>query len=295
MKHLVFSLLLLFFAGFANGQVDSLMLLEKDLAKFNDYFVNADKYSHRKEAHEKFVDLLHKALQRDNSFYYPFDSLQWISIITPPDKSFRIFTWILLKDIGDNEYYAILQTKDGKIVDLTDNGGDISDMEYQTFDPASWFGQLYYNIYQYDVDGKHNYLLFGMRRLNKYNKIKIAAPVVIDEEKEIIGFGREIFEDTLYPGKFKNRIILLTRADAASTLNYDDDLGLIVYDHTTAIPDRWAKMTGFGYVPDGTYEGYYLDGKKWKYKKRIFTRKYSKPPVPNPILDKNKDKNIFGR
>ena len=31
----------------------------------------------------------------EKSFKYPFDSLQTLSILTPEDKSFRIFNWIL--------------------------------------------------------------------------------------------------------------------------------------------------------------------------------------------------------
>ena len=294
MKRIVFMLFIIALAGSASGQLDSLAKTETQLAKYNDYFVNADRYSHRKDAHKKFVKLLYKALKQDSSFYYPFDSLQWISIITPPDKSFRIFSWILSKDYGDNKYYGILQKNDGSIIELTDNGGELSDIEYQTFDSSSWYGQLYYNIYQYETGGKKHYILFGMRQLDKYNKVKIAAPVILNDTGGSITFGKEIFEDTLSNDSYKNRIILLTRASAASRLNYDEDLGLIIYDHTIPIPDRWAKEAGFGYVPDGTYEGYYLKGDKWKYKNRIFTQKYDKPPVPKPVLDKEK-KDIFGR
>jgi len=294
MKHIVFFLFWIGFSVVASGQLDSLAKTEVDLARYNDYFVNADKYSHRKDAHKKFVKLLHKALERDSSFYYPFDSLQWLSIIMPPDKSFRIFSWILLKDYDNNRYYGILQKQDGSIVELIDNGGDLSDIEYQTFDPSSWYGQLYYNVYQYEAGGKKRYILFGMRQLDKYNKVKIASPLILDDTTGSITFGQEIFEEPRYQDGYKNRLILVTRALAASTLNYDEDLGLIIYDHTIPIPDRWAKEAGFGYVPDGTYEGYYLKGDKWKYKNRIFNRKYDKPPVPKPVLDKKK-KDIFGR
>src|ERR1700744_6541800 len=63
------------------------------------YYANVIAYSSqprdRFSSDSIFTRMLVKALRTPHSFYYHFDSLQTISILYPPDSSFRIFTWIM--------------------------------------------------------------------------------------------------------------------------------------------------------------------------------------------------------
>ncbi len=254
---------------------------EKKLARYNDYFVNADQWEHRKAAHDNFKPLFESTLKKDSSFYYPFDSLKWISKLIPPDSSFRVFSWQLTKSDSINYYFGYLQKKDGRLYELKDNKEFFSDLEYEVFTNDDWYGQLYYNLYSYRNRNKNEYILFGYKRLNKYDKIKIAAPVFFEDGN--VYFGKEVFQDTLRQGGLKNRVILETANEAASKLNYDEDLGIIIYDHTIIIPLKRPSWMHPPMVPDGSYHGYKWDGEKWKFINKVFNQKYDKNSIPGRI------------
>ena len=64
----------------------------------------------RYTANKAFINILQEILSYKKSFSYPFDSLTTISRIYSPDKSFRIFNWLIKRDIDDYEYFCIVQT-----------------------------------------------------------------------------------------------------------------------------------------------------------------------------------------
>jgi len=291
MRYFLFYLFLFINVPFFNAQ-NRFDIANKKLGQYNDYFVNADVAAHRIYAHDKFKNLFEKTLKKDSSYYYPFDSLKWISKLIPSDSSFRIFSWQLNISEGENEYYGYIQKRDGSLHKLTDNKEWFSDLEYEVFTPEDWYGQLYYNLYQYKNKDHNEYILFGYKQLNKYDKIKIAAPVYFENGE--IYFGKEIFEDTLREGGLKNRIVLQTINTAASKLNYDENMGIIIYDHTILIPLKRPQNIAPPLVPDGSYHGYKWDGTKWKFIDKVFNRKFDEKSIPG--RNKNhKNKDLLGK
>ena len=71
----------------------------------------------RQTANDRFIPKLVQALKTPNSFYFPFDSLETISIQYPEDSTFRIFTWGLEKETSFFHHYGAIQmlTEDGKL------------------------------------------------------------------------------------------------------------------------------------------------------------------------------------
>lgn len=284
------TIIFVFLTSFVLGQ-KNFKELEKETARYNDYFVNADNAIHRIYAHKKFKSLFEKALRTDSAFYYSFDSLKWISKLIAPDSSFRVFSWQLDISAGKKEYYGYIQMRNGLLYELKDNKEWFSDLEYEVFTPDDWYGQLYYNLYQYKNKDKNEYILFGYKQLTKYDKIKVAAPVYFEEDN--IFFGKEIFQDTLRQEGLKNRIVLQTANEAASKLNYDENMGIIIYDHTTVIPLKRSVKAGPAMVPDGSYHGYKLDGGKWIFIDKVFNQIYDENSIPGR-KKKDKEKNLFG-
>lgn len=291
MKSLLF-LYLFLFSFFSSIAQNDFHNIEKELAMYNDFFVNADKAEHRIEAHALFEDLFKKTLKKENSFNYSFDSLKWLSKLTAPDSTFRVFTWQLFISDYKVEYNGFVQTKDGSLYNLKDNKELFSDLEYEVFSNEDWYGQLYYNLHQYIKNGKNEYLLFGYKQLNKYNKIKVAAPIYFENKK--VYFGKEIFQDTLQEGGLKNRVVLQTVIEAASKLNFDNNLGIIIFDHTVLIPLKRPQEAGLSFVPDGSYHGYKWIGGKWNFIDKVFNLKLDDAPGENNKKDSRK-RGLFGK
>lgn len=266
--------------------------IEKELATYNDYFVNADMYVHRVFAHKKFKELFEKALKTNNSIKYPFDSLKWISNLTAPDSSFRVFSWQLTESDSKRKYFGFIQLRDGTSYSLIDNDDIFRDMEYSSFSDDDWFGHLYYKIHQYKKGGTNNYLLFGYKLVGEMSKIKTAMPISF-VNNEIV-FGQEMFEDTTKIDGLKSMVVLETSVRSASSLSYNDNKDMIVFDHTTVlmIPDKYGKLHPM-HVPDGSYHGYKWDGSKWVFIDKVFSKKYKDAPREKRRKEDKGKRSIF--
>lgn len=265
---------------------------ELELSKYNDYLVNADKYEHRSEANQIFLKLFLNTLQQPNSFDFPFDSLKWISKIIPQDSSFRIFSWQLMKDRSNFNYYGIFQSKDRLFV-LTDNNSTGSDMDFEEFNQNNWLGQIYYNIYQYTLKDKNQYLLFGYKLTSDGMKLKFAEPLSINESS--LTFGKQIFEDTINKGLFKNRIVLMTSIESNSTLKFDSEISKLIFDHTIKFTDSRSGQPRTMIISDGSYHGFELKGEKWYFISNVFPEKFDAPPITETVKDKTNVKTDFNK
>lgn len=258
--------------------------LEVQLARYNDWFVNSDEFEHRKYALNEFNNLFLQILMSERSYDYPFDSLKWISKQVPADSSFRIFSWQLMKSPTEFEYYGVIQTKDNAFF-LKDNKWQNYDIDYEVFTPSNWYGQIYYNLHQTMVKDKPEYLVFGLKILPDHIKIKTVESLYF--ENGIPKFGKGIFEDTLNKKLFKNRVVLLTSVESNSRLVFDNELDMIIFDHTISVPSSREPNARRLIVADGTYHGYKLKNDRWYFIDNVFPQKYDEPPMLYHESDKN--------
>ena len=70
--------------------------------------MNAETEEAKRSANIAFIEKLTEVLQYEKSFKFPFDSLVTIGKVFSPDNTFRIFSWLLKKDNGTYEYYALV-------------------------------------------------------------------------------------------------------------------------------------------------------------------------------------------
>ena len=113
--------------------------------------MNAETEAEKRLANTAFITNLTEVLQYEKSFKFPFDSLPTIARIMSPDNSFRIFNWLLKKDNGAYEYYAIVHyhnknRKRYEIIPLVDNSANIRNAQWEDLDAKNWYGSLYYKI-----------------------------------------------------------------------------------------------------------------------------------------------------
>lgn len=266
--------------------------LEDTLGVLGYAIVNDSVESERFAACKVFITTLVRALKIENSYKYPFDQLKMVSILAPPDSSFRIFTWQLFVNDSTYRYYGSIQvnSKTLKLFPLIDRSFEMTEFpSFEALPPDRWYGALYYGLRQFDTKQGRKYLLLGYDSYAFFEKRKLIDVLSFDKEGKPV-FGADVFEKETPKPQFRNYIQY--SAEAQVRLNWDEQYQMILQDHL--IP--WDSPFGRGttMVPDGSYEGYKLEKGKWKYLEKAFDDKQKDVPFPEPILDSRKGKNILG-
>lgn len=254
----------------------------------------------RLEADSIFTRMLVKALQTPYSFEYPFDSLQTISIQTPSDSTFRIFTWQLV--INDNlvrQHGAIqMNTKDGvlRLHPLIDRSPNMDSPEDSVVNNLNWVGALYYKIIETNAAGKNFYTLLGYDEHDIRSSKKLIDVLTFQDGKPVFGGPYFSFHDTIQPKQIA-RYIMTYKKYAGPRLTFDPELNMIVFEHL--ISETGEPEKKYTYIPDGDYEGMKWQNGKWVHVSKVFTEvtPEGQEPVPHPILDEkgNVDENKLKR
>ncbi|UAY53478.1 hypothetical protein [Ferruginibacter albus] len=273
------------------SKTDAKLLRQKEdsLRSLANRILNDTIVTARVSADSLFTKVFVRALKTNNSFYYPFDSLQSISRLYAPDSSFRIITWQL--DINANlviQHGAIqIRTPDGslKLFPLIDRSATIKSASDTITDNKNWIGAIYYHILQSTYLNKNYYTLLGFDEGNLHTSRKIIEVLTFNEKGEPV-FGGDYF--TKGKTLVKNstaRYIMEYKREGAPKLNYDDDLGMIVFEHL--ISETGEPEKKYTLVPDGDYEGFKWANGKWNYIDKIFTQvtPEGQAPSENNIYD----------
>ncbi len=275
---------------------DSLKLMSKA-------FLTDAETADRMRQDSLFVKTLIRSLQVKHSFDYPFDSVKGVSHIYAPDSTFRIFSW----QLGfDNDYAFIRQrgaiqfrTTDGslKLVPLK----DYSEFADNPLDSArtknNWIGAVYYNIIKTEYNGKPYYTLFGFDG-NSYRTNKKWIDVLTFDAQNNPVFGAQRFfnfdKDSAAKRKAQYRFTIEYKKEASTTVNFNEDLNIILIDHLVSETDE--PESAWTYVPDGDYEGFKWVSGRWQHVEKVFTEKIDmkgadpylgNAPAENTLLDKD--------
>lgn len=266
--------------------------LEDSLHFFSNKFTTDTLLTERKKACYAFIPHLVKALKLDNSFYYPFDSLQTVARIYSPDSLFRIFTWQLVLPHGYFRYYGVIQMRSTKmkIFPLFDVSDTMPYHPQYITTNSNWCGALYYNIISQQAGRETIYTLFGFQAADVITRRKIIEILTFDDKGKP-KFGAPLFymhyneDSTRYKHTDTlNRFFIEYNYNASTTLNYDTSMKMIVFDHL-APPKQSAEGATFAYVPDGTYEGFTWKDNRWNWVEKVFTFAIDEddnPPIPAP-------------
>ena len=245
----------------------------------------AKKESDRINANNGFIPILKEVLSFEKSFKYPFDSLETLSILSPDDKSFRIFNWILRKDNGTYEYFCLIhyhnkKKKKHEIIELVDKSNDIRNEAFEELDSKNWYGALYYNIIYIKKSGRKYYTLLGWDGNDGKSTKKIIEPMYFSGKNKV-KFGLPIFK--LKDKSKQKRIILECDSKSSFSLKYDRDNKRLVFDQLVPIKKELKGMHEY-YIPEGTYNSFNYDKGKWILNEDIDVRnkqdkiKTKKPP-----------------
>ena len=255
-----------------------------DLIFYADVMTNADLPENRKRAANNFNQLIEDYLLQNNSQNIDLSFVRQLSNVISEDSLVSIYSWQVELDNKNYDYHGYISYNDQAYEKLVANSPFDRSMRYMTHSPVDWYGALYYNIVKFDTG---EYLLFGYNATGEYNNAKVVD--VLTFEGDNIVLGKEIFQDPEDTLTFNNKIFISYSEDASVNLNYNPGLEKIVHDH---LIQRIGRIPGQGptYLPDGTYEGYYLDNGKWMYKEKLFDHSYGEnnAPRPKPVLNTNR-------
>jgi len=278
---------------FTRSQLDQLSLYEDTLSLLGYLTVNDTMEENRFVATRMMIPTLVSALKVPNSFKYSFARVKTVSILYPPDSTFRIFTWQLFVNNEEYRYYGAIQmnSPELKLYPLVDRSFTLENPEQAVLGADNWYGALYYGIRKLsDADGG-TYLLMGFDAYSFLKKRKVLDVLSFAGGKPV--FGADLIPPTVTQAQPRKRLILEYGAEASVRLNWDESLGMIVFDHL--IPYTSRSGLGDVLVPDGSYEALQpLPGGKLGYIPMLETEVQDQPLRPNPILE-GSGKDILGQ
>jgi len=276
----------LFSQRLTKSEISTLREKEDSLKPLSWQMIQGASITERFGADSMLTRILVRALSVRNSFFYPFDSLQTISKIYPPDSSFRIFTWQLV--INENmvrQHGAIqMNTKDGslKLFPLVDRSDMIKNEKDTITDNLGWVGAIYYKILERKNGKKTYYTLLGFDENNIRSTKKLVEILHFEDGHPV--FGAPIFR--LSPDQsasMPSRYIMEFKKDANPRLTYDPDMDMIIIEHLVSESNEPHKK--WTLIPDGDYDALKWKNGKWVFVKKIFNEvtPEGKPPVPQPM------------
>ncbi|HRP32420.1 MAG TPA: hypothetical protein PKV73_11030 [Agriterribacter sp.] len=293
----IFIFLLLFGAGgcgsmafgqTTNNSFHAEMLLREDSMKtYAVDMINAHEATERFQADSMFTRMLVRALKVNHSFSYPFDSLQTVSRLYAPDSSFRIFTWQLVQDEASFRRHGAIQMKtaDGSLLlfPLIDKTQQVDNIQGAVTGNTNWIGAIYYKIIQTSYQQKKFYTLLGYDEHSFRSTKKRIEVLTFDNGKPVFGGPYFSFEQDTVPKPVQYRFEIEYKKDGNASIKYDEELGMIIYDHLISKNDQPGKA--YTYVPDGDYEGFKWVNGKWLHIEKVFTFKLEdgQAPVERPV------------
>lgn len=294
---LAFSLLSLSEKSFAQhpeSDLETLQVYEDTLQVLSLIMVTDSLEKNRFAAVHKMIPTLVKALKVSNSFDYAFSKLRSISIQYAPDSTFRVFTWQLYVDEDNYRYYGAIQMNadDLQLFPLLDRSFDIDHPAQATALGAdNWYGALYYHLMALEFNDQPAYLLFGYDQHSLYRRRKLLDILYFNDK------GQPLFGAPVIPiasGNLISRLVLEYSAEAKVSLNYDENLDLIVFDHLIPMEGRFGE--GTVNVPDGSYQAFKIENGQLVFIDKVFNEVNAEPLRDATLgAPKKSEVDIFGR
>lgn len=278
------------FGQTTNNSFHAEMLLREDSMKtYAVDMINAHEATERFQADSMFTRMLVRALKVNHSFSYPFDSLQTVSRLYAPDSSFRIFTWQLVQDEASFRRHGAIQMKtaDGSLLlfPLIDKTQQVDNIQNAVTGNTNWIGAIYYKIIQTSYQQKKFYTLLGYDEHSFRSTKKRIEVLTFDNGKPVFGGPYFSFEQDTVPKPVQYRFEIEYKKDGNASIKYDEELGMIIYDHLISENNQPGKA--YSYVPDGDYEGFKWEKGKWLHIDKVFTFKLEdgQAPVERPVRE----------
>ena len=152
MKRIIFYIIIFMSINLYSQDITENVITEYEdtLSDLANTIMNGENEQIRKKANSGFISELKEVLKYKQSYSYPFNKLITISILSPEDKSFKMFNWIFKKDNGEYHYFAIIMMPSKKyeqwntLIELQDKSDEINNPEEVILNQDNWYGCLYF-------------------------------------------------------------------------------------------------------------------------------------------------------
>ena len=229
--------------------------------------LNADNDKQISAYNQEFRTEVKAAIEQDLEF--EFDSIPSFGHIISPDKKFEIYTWNILKEFDEYEYFAFIKFKKGEVVELTDQSRLLLSPEFKITKTNNWFGALYYQIVPVKNKKKERYYVLLGWDGNTGSSLKKVIDVLYFNER--IGdwqMGKKIFGP---PFRSITRFFVEYSSEVNASLKYHDKQERIVFDHLIPLNSGLEGVFEF-YVPDLSFDGFEFRDDYWYFIQNIDVR-----------------------
>ena len=304
MKRIIFVLALLFCVSGAYSQRSfDFRYWEDSLIHLRTSVMSASSEIERYQLNEDFMNLLESILWEPNSFKFGWDSVKNFSVVTAPDKLFRLFTWFVPKDDFSYENFGFLQVynaarKHYDVIPLYDKRYSIDYPKTYVGNHNRWYGAVYYKVIPLESGEKTYYTLLGWNGNDIFTNEKIIEVLHFKNDMTPV-FGANIFK------KYKekcSRVIISYSKDATMSLNYEYqsyNVGsgkrdpktkqvvydkvyakLIVFDELIPLDENVPNLPSFMVPESSLNQGFVAEKGKWLYLQSVNRRNPDKD-MPN--------------
>lgn len=205
------------------------------------------------------ISTFEEQLVKTEAFYYPWEGLTMIGNLKSDDGKLRVITWYLPLKEGNFRYFGFLQYNRGKnksgkedivVIPLTDMSDRIPNPETKKLTADSWFGVVYYRLVSFEFRRETYYVLMGYDFNDNFSQKKIIEVLTFSGE------GIPVFEGQ-FDMEFQalKRVIFEYSDRVAMTVNYNDRLEMVIFDHLAPFEPIFSGSYRF-YGPDGSYDGF---------------------------------------
>ena len=226
--------------------------------------LNAEKDEERLLASEELKSMLKNELTKKTAFKFPFDGVKSMSIITPPDSTFRIFNWNIPFNDGTYEYECgILKQEDNSKTSfyfLSAVTNDSIEAEKATTANNQWFPGLFYELIQKETKFQTYYTLLAWDGNDRLTTKKHIDVLWFDQGGDV-RFGAPIFG---HENQQLNRLQFEFSAQNTMELKFDKKNNRILLDHLSP-PNSSLKGIYEYYGADLSFDAYEWQKNKWVY------------------------------
>jgi len=205
----------------------------------------------------------------EQNLEFELDSIPSFGHINSPDKQFEIYTWNILKEFDEYEYFAFIKFKKGEVLELIDQSKLLLSPEFKITKTNNWFGALYYQIVPVKNKKKERYYVLLGWDGNTGSSLKKVIDVLYFNER--IGdwqMGKKIFGP---PFRGITRFFLEYSSEVNASLKYHDKQERIVFDHLIPLNSGLEGVFEF-YVPDLSFDGFEFRNDYWYFIQNIDVR-----------------------
>ena len=223
MKKLTF-IVLVFLSVSVQGQKNfDFRYWEDSLVRLRENVLSAPREVERYSLNEDFMNLLDFILNQKNAFKFQWDSVKNFSVLTAPDKSFKIFTWHVPKDDYTVENFGFIHIyNEGRkkyvLYPLVDKRNVMDYPKTNIGNHNKWYGAVYYKMVVLKSKTRTYYTLLGWNGNDMFTNQKVIEILYFKQDGSPV-FGANVFKK--YPEK-SYRIIFDYAKNSVFSLKYEN-------------------------------------------------------------------------